>query len=222
MATDNEKLQDHIARMLERGRAFVADPAGATMQSLALLRDPVQAMEAAQRTAMEMADFAMVVGRLAFSALPFGPKPYECGCGAAAEPVAPPPPAAAPADEPEAAFAEEPAEEPAAADEDEPAEPAAAAGPDEEQPGRDQLYKVARVLYDEARGEGRYLTAREIAEAATAAGLSILPGNVRKILRTRAARHVEARLRAGETGKVTEFRLGARGRSWFEKTYPVH
>lgn len=87
--------------------------------------------------------------------------------------------------------------------------------------GKDQLYKVLRVLYDETGGEGRFLTAREIADAAKKAGLAILPGNVRKILRTRAARHVDTRLRDAETGKVTEFKLAAKGKSWFQKNYPV-
>ena len=97
---------------------------------------------------------------------------------------------------------------------------------DEERPAdeaisKDQLYKVLRVLYDETIGEGRFLTAREIADAAKKAGLAILPGNVRKILRTRAARHVDTRLRDAETGKVTEFKLASKGRSWFQKNYPV-
>jgi hypothetical protein len=87
--------------------------------------------------------------------------------------------------------------------------------------GKDQLYKVLRVLFDETLGEGRFLSAREIADAAKKAGLAILPGNVRKILRTRAARHVDTRLRESETGKVTEFKLAAKGRSWFQKNYPV-
>jgi hypothetical protein len=113
------------------------------------------------------------------------------------------------------------AEEAAAADGEEPAsdedEPKGA----EEAMGKDQLYKVLRVLFDEAVGEGRFLTAREIADTAKRAGLAILPGNVRKILRTRAARHVDTRLRDSETGKVTEFKLAAKGRSWFQKNYPV-
>ncbi len=87
--------------------------------------------------------------------------------------------------------------------------------------GKDQLYKVLRVLYDETIGEGRFLTAREIADAAKKAGLAILPGNVRKILRTRAARHVDTRLRDAETGKVTEFKLASKGKSWFQKNYPI-
>ncbi len=87
--------------------------------------------------------------------------------------------------------------------------------------GKDQLYKVLRVLYDETIGEGRFLTAREIADTAKKAGLAILPGNVRKILRTRAARHVDTRLRDAETGKVTEFKLASKGKSWFQKNYPV-
>lgn len=121
----------------------------------------------------------------------------------ATEESVPPPPVAAP-------FSDE--DEPRA--EDEPRV-------EEESISRDQLYKVLRVLFDEAVGEGRFLTAREIAEAARKAGLSILPGNVRKILRTRAARHVDTRLRDAETGKVTEFKLGAKGRTWFERNYPV-
>ena len=107
----------------------------------------------------------------------------------------------------------------------EPAAPAEEAAeeekPAEEGVSKDQLYKVLRVLYDEAVGEGRFLTAREIADAAKKAGLAILPGNVRKILRTRAARHVDTRLRDAETGKVTEFKLAAKGKSWFQKNYPV-
>jgi hypothetical protein len=87
--------------------------------------------------------------------------------------------------------------------------------------GKDQLYKVLRVLFDETIGEGRFLTAREIADTAKKAGLAILPGNVRKILRTRAARHVDTRLRDAETGKVTEFKLAAKGRGWFQRNYPV-
>jgi len=86
---------------------------------------------------------------------------------------------------------------------------------------RDQLYKVLRVLYDESKGEGRSLTAKEIADAATAMGLPILPNNVRKVLRTRANRYVDTRLRENESGKVTEYRLTAKGRSWFLKNYPV-
>jgi hypothetical protein len=88
--------------------------------------------------------------------------------------------------------------------------------------GSDQLYKVLRVLHDEARGQGRYLTAREIAEAAEASGFKILAGNVRKILRTRAAKHVDSRVRKSDTGRATEYRLASRGRQWFERTYPVH
>ena len=91
----------------------------------------------------------------------------------------------------------------------------------EDSMGKDQLYKVLRVLFDETIGEGRFLTAREIADAAKKAGLAILPGNVRKILRTRAARHVDTRLRDAETGKVTEFKLASKGRSWFQRNYPV-
>jgi hypothetical protein len=87
--------------------------------------------------------------------------------------------------------------------------------------GKDQLYKVLRVLFDETVGEGRFLTAREIADTAKKAGLAILPGNVRKILRTRAARHVDTRLRDADTGKVTEFKLAAKGRTWFQRNYPV-
>jgi hypothetical protein len=101
-----------------------------------------------------------------------------------------------------------------AADEDEPKAV-------EESIGKDQLYKVLRVLFDEALAEGRFLTAREIADAAKKAGLAILPGNVRKILRTRGSRHVETRLRDAETGKVTEFKLASKGKSWFQKNYPV-
>ena len=102
----------------------------------------------------------------------------------------------------------------------------AAEAEDEERPAdegisKDQLYKVLRVLYDETIGEGRFLTAREIADAAKKAGLAILPGNVRKILRTRAARHVDTRLRDADTGKVTEFKLASKGKSWFQKNYPV-
>lgn len=108
---------------------------------------------------------------------------------------------------------EAPADEPAAEED----EPRAA----DEAIGKDQLYKVLRVLYEETTGEGRFLTAREIADAAKKAGLAILPGNVRKILRTRAARHVDTRLRDAETGKVTEFKLASKGKSWFQKNYPV-
>ena len=101
-----------------------------------------------------------------------------------------------------------------------PAEPEEERGADEAI-GKDQLYKVLRILYDETIGEGRFLTAREIADGAKKAGLAILPGNVRKILRTRAARHVDTRLRDAETGKVTEFKLASKGKSWFQKNYPV-
>jgi len=107
---------------------------------------------------------------------------------------------------------------PAAADDDE-AEATPRSG--DGTVGKDQLYKVLRVLYDETLGEGRFLSAREIADAAKKAGLAILPGNVRKILRTRAARHVDTRLRETDTGKVTEFKLAAKGRSFFQKTYPT-
>jgi hypothetical protein len=115
---------------------------------------------------------------------------------------------------PSPAFAPEEYPEPQAeaADDDKPAD---------EGIGKDQLYKVLRVLYDETVGEGRFLTAREIADAAKKAGLAILPGNVRKILRTRAARHVDTRLRDADTGKVTEFKLAAKGKSWFQKNYPI-
>jgi hypothetical protein len=111
---------------------------------------------------------------------------------------------------------EEPAPPAAEADADDDAEK-----PADEGVAKDQLYKVLKVLYDETIGEGRFLTAREIADAAKKAGLAILPGNVRKILRTRGSRHVETRLRDAETGKVTEFKLASKGKSWFQKNYPV-
>jgi hypothetical protein len=136
------------------------------------------------------------------------------------------PPEPPPVDEP--AWGSEAAPSPAYAPEEEPAAPAAEAaeGAEDEKPAdeavsKDQLYKVLRVLYDETVAEGRFLTAREIADTAKKAGLAILPGNVRKILRTRAARHVDTRLRDAETGKVTEFKLAAKGKSWFQKNYPV-
>ncbi|HEY3358632.1 MAG TPA: hypothetical protein VGQ83_35620 [Polyangia bacterium] len=224
--SDTERLQERVQNLIERGRALLMDPAQAIEQGRAMLQNPTQAIEMAR----EMTELALDVGRWALSMLPFGAR--ACACDEHADELRPaPPPWAATPEPPPAAAPEPPAPEPPAvaaapepveaAEPTAPAEAAEEAGEDE-QPGRDQLYKVLRILHDEAIGEGRYLTAREIAEAASAAGLPILPGNVRKILRTRAARHIEARLRDGESGKVTEFRLGGRGKSWFQKTYPLH
>ncbi|MBI5481072.1 MAG: hypothetical protein HY906_19600 [Deltaproteobacteria bacterium] len=139
------------------------------------------------------------------------------------------PPEPPPEPEPGAWERDPEAAPPFAAEETTPLPPVAEPPADEEEEGKgvdesigkDQLYKVLRVLFDETVGEGRFLTAREIADAAKKAGFAILPGNVRKILRTRAARHVDTRLRDAETGKVTEFKLAAKGRSWFQRNYPV-
>ena len=138
------------------------------------------------------------------------------------------PPEPPPEPEPAAWESDGAAYPPFSAEETTPLPPAAEPPSDEDEGkavdesiGKDQLYKVLRVLFDETIGEGRFLTAREIADAAKKAGLAILPGNVRKILRTRAARHVDTRLRDAETGKVTEFKLASKGRSWFQRNYPV-
>jgi hypothetical protein len=86
---------------------------------------------------------------------------------------------------------------------------------------KDQLYKVlvalAAVPADAPDG---YLTAREIAAAATARSLPILAENVRKVLRTRATTFVESRSRGEGVNRVTEFRLNPAGRTFFHETYP--
>src|SRR5258708_7214919 len=75
---------------------------------------------------------------------------------------------------------------------------------------KDELYKVlvalAAIPSDAPDG---YLTAREIAAAATARSLPILAENVRKVLRTRATTFVESRSRGEGVNRVTEFRLNA-------------
>ena len=87
---------------------------------------------------------------------------------------------------------------------------------------KDQLYKVlvalAGVPVEAADG---YLTAREIAAAATARTLPILAENVRKVLRTRATTFVESRSRGEGVNRVTEFRLNDAGRKFFHETYPL-
>jgi len=87
---------------------------------------------------------------------------------------------------------------------------------------KDQLYKVLVALASvtETSAQEGYLTAREIAAAATARSLPILAENVRKVLRTRATTFVESRSRGEGVNRVTEFRLNAAGRSFFNDTYP--
>ncbi len=86
---------------------------------------------------------------------------------------------------------------------------------------KDQLYKVLVALASVTEGDPNgYLTAREIAAAATARSLPILAENVRKVLRTRAVGYVESRSRGEGVNRVTEFRLNTAGRDFFHATYP--
>ena len=86
---------------------------------------------------------------------------------------------------------------------------------------KDQLYKVLVALASvPTEAPEGYLTAREIAAAATARNLPILAENVRKVLRTRATTFVESRSRGEGVNRVTEFRLNDAGRSFFNDTYP--
>ena len=86
---------------------------------------------------------------------------------------------------------------------------------------KDQLYKVLVALASvPTEAPEGYLTAREIAAAATARNQPILAENVRKVLRTRANTFVESRSRGEGVNRVTEFRLNDAGRSFFNDTYP--
>ena len=86
---------------------------------------------------------------------------------------------------------------------------------------KDQLYKVLVALASvPTEAPEGYLTAREIAAAATSRNLPILAENVRKVLRTRATTFVESRSRGEGVNRVTEFRLNDAGRSFFNDTYP--
>jgi hypothetical protein len=86
---------------------------------------------------------------------------------------------------------------------------------------KDQLYKVLVALASvPTEAPDGYMTAREIAAAATARNLPILAENVRKVLRTRATTFVESRSRGEGVNRVTEFRLNPAGRGFFNETYP--
>jgi hypothetical protein len=73
----------------------------------------------------------------------------------------------------------------------------------------DQLIRVLDLL---TLAADRWVSAKELSDAGDSAGMPILPGNVRKVIRARGGEYIETRPREGSRRGAMEYRITEVGR----------
>jgi hypothetical protein len=80
----------------------------------------------------------------------------------------------------------------------------------------DQLLRVLELL---SGANGRWLSAKELSDAGEKASTPILPGNVRKVIRSRGDGLIETRDRAGSRRGAMEYRITDAGRTHLKQAW---
>jgi hypothetical protein len=79
---------------------------------------------------------------------------------------------------------------------------------------KNQLYRVLKLLEDSNK---QWMSASELSDASAERDTRILPGNVRKVIRTRGKSYIESRPRAESRRGALEFRINEEGRKHLEE-----